>query len=242
MIKPRRAKSLLALLVIAFVVGWLYWNRAARTDMATYAPADCLAFVEANDLTEVAQGIEGTQAWKALAGPVGARSGFLPNRWLIRLARWTGLGSTQAVLLARSQVAIVFTGAEASQAGPTLTIKPLATLVIETHTTPRRMRPTIEQHIEELARRAYGQPLLSRKQIDGVDLSEWSSPDGARHIVAAFAETVAIIGNDEPSVLHCLEAHRESAPHLLVKSSLMTCARKSTRRMQPCSALYRSPE
>jgi hypothetical protein len=208
LIKPRRAKSLLALLVIAFVVGWLYWNRAARTDMATYAPADCLAFVEANDLTEVAQGIEGTQAWKALAGPVGARSGFLPNRWLIRLARWTGLGSTQAVLMARSQVAIVFTGAEASQVGPTLTIKPLATLVIETHTTPRRMRPTIEQQIEELARRVYGQPLLSRKQIDGVDLSEWSSPDGARHIVAAFAETVAIIGNDEPSVLHCLEARR----------------------------------
>jgi hypothetical protein len=206
--KSRRAKSLLALLVVAFVVGWLYWNRTARTDMATYAPADCLAFVEANDLTEVAQGIEGTQAWGALAGPVGARSGLLPNRWLIRLARWTGIGSAEAILLARSQVAIVFTGAEASQAGPTLTIKPLATLVIETHTTQRRMRPTIEQHIEELARRVYDQPLLSRKQIDGVDLSEWSSPDGARHIVAAFAETVAIIGNDEPSVLHCLEARR----------------------------------
>ncbi len=208
MTKSRRAKSLLALLVVAFVVGWLYWNRTARTDMATYAPADCLAFVEANDLTEVAQGIEGTQAWKALAGPVGASPSLLPNRWFIRLARWTGIGSTDAILLARSQVAIVFTGAEASQAGPTLTIKPLATLVIETHTTQRRMRPTLDQRIEELARRVYGQPLLARKQIDGGDLSEWSSPDGARHIVAAFADTVVIIGNDEPSVLHCLEARR----------------------------------
>ncbi|MDX6529704.1 MAG: hypothetical protein QOH41_1994 [Blastocatellia bacterium] len=206
MIRTHRAKLLLVLLPFAFVVAWLYWNHTTNTDMASYAPADCLAFVEANDLTQAAQGIEGTQAWKALAGPVGARAQLLPNRWIIRLARWTGIGSAEAILLARSQVAIVFTGAEASQAGPTLTIKPLATLVIETHTTQRRMRPTIEQHIEDLARRVYGQPVLSRKQVDGADLTEWSSADGSRRIVAAFADTVAIIGNDESSVLHCLEA------------------------------------
>jgi hypothetical protein len=68
------------------------------------------------------------------------------------------------------------------------------------------MRPTVEQHIEDLAKRIYGQPVLSHKQIDGVDLSEWSSSDGSRHIVAAFAGTVAIIGNDEASVVHCVEA------------------------------------
>jgi hypothetical protein len=188
------------------VVAWLYWNHTTNTDMASFAPADCLAFVEANDLAQAAQGIEGTQAWKALAGPVGARAQLLPNRWIIRLARWTGIGSAEAILLARSQVAVVFTGAEASQAGPTLTIKPLATLIIETHTTQRRMRPTVEQHIEDLARRVYGQPVLSRKQVDGADLTEWLSMDGSRRIVAAFAGTVAIIGNDESSVLHCLEA------------------------------------
>jgi len=187
---------------------WLSWNRTVRTDMASYAPADCLAFVEANDLSELAQGIEATQAWKALAGPVGARPTLLPNRWFIRLARWTGVGSTDAILLARSQVALVFTGAEANQDGSNLTVKPLATLIIETHTTQRRMRPTLEQHIDDLARRVYGQPVLSRKLINGVDLSEWSSADGAHHIVAAFADTVAIIGNDEPSVLHSLEARR----------------------------------
>ena len=208
MIRTRSAKTLVALLLVAFSAGWLYWSRTTRTDMATYAPADCLAFVEANDLTEVAQGVEGTQAWKALAGPVGARSMLLPNYWLIRLARWTGIGSAKAILLARSQFAIVFTGAEASQAGSTLTIKPLATLVIETHTTQRRMRPTLEQHIGDLARSVYLQPSLSHKQLDGVDLSEWSSADGTRHIVAAFADTVVIIGNDEPSVMHCLEARR----------------------------------
>src|SRR5258708_588319 len=204
--KTRSAKILLPLVLLALLVAWLYWNRAGHTDMATYAPADCLAFVSANDVTEVAQGIEGTQVWNALAGPVGARSSLLPNRWVMRLARWTGIGSAPAILLARSQVAIVFTGAHTSQAGPTLTITPLATFVIETHTTQRRMRPIFEQHIEDLAKRIYGQPILSHKQVDSVDLSEWSSGDGSRHIAAAFAGTVAIIGNDEASVVQCVEA------------------------------------
>ncbi|MDX6303207.1 MAG: hypothetical protein QOI77_176 [Blastocatellia bacterium] len=226
MIRTRRAILFLVLLLVALAVAWLFWSRAGRTDMATYAPADCLAFVEANDLTEVAQGIEGTQAWKMLADPVGAPSHLLPNRWLLRLARWTGIGSAEAILFARAQVAIVFTGAEASQAGSTLTVKPLATFVVETHTTQRRMRPTIERHIEELARRVYGQPVLSRKQVDGVDLSEWSSADGARHIVAAFADTVAIIGNDEPSVLHCLEAKRGKRPALAGEKQLADLRQK----------------
>jgi hypothetical protein len=227
LIKSRRAKLLLAVLVVAACVAvWLYWNRTARTDMASYAPADCLAFVEANDLTEVAQGIEGTQAWKALAAPIGARSSLLPNRWLILLARWTGIGSAEAVLLARSQVAIVFTGAEASQAGPTLTIKPLATLIIDTHTTQRRMRPTLEAHIGDLSHRVYGEPSLARKQVDGVDLSVWSSPDGARHIIAAFADTVAIVGNDESSVMHCIEARRGKRPALAAEKQLDDLRRK----------------
>ena len=220
MIRTRNFTILLILLLTAFVVAWFSWSRNEFTDMATFAPADCLAFVEANDLIEVAQGIEGTQAWKALAGPVAARSNLLPNRWFLRLARWTGIGSPGAILLARSQVAIVFTGAEANQAGSTLTVKPLATFVVQTHTTQRRMRPTIEQHIEELAKRVFGQPGLSRKQVEGVDLSEWSSSDGARHIVAAFAGTVAIIGNDEPSVLHCLEARRGKRPSLAGEKQL----------------------
>jgi hypothetical protein len=218
LIRSRRAKSLLALFLAAFVAGWwLYWNRATQTDMASYAPADCLAFVEANDLAEIVQRLEGTRGWQALAGPVGARATLSPNRWFIRLARWTGLGSTEAVLLARSQIAIVFTGVEAS---PALTVKPIATLVIDTHTTQRRMRPILERHVDEIAQRFYGQPVLSRKEVDGVDLTEWSSPDRSRQIVVAFADTVAIVGNDEPSVIRCLEARRGKRGALAAEKQL----------------------
>src|SRR5260221_2812196 len=218
LIRSHRARSFLALFLAALVAGWwLYWNRSTRNDMASYAPADCLAFVEANDLAEIAQRLEGTRGWQALAGPVGARATLSPNRWFIRLARWTGLGSTEAVLLARSQIAIIFTGVEA---GPALTVKPLATLVIETHTTQRRMRPILERHVEEIAQRFYGQPVLSRKQVDDLDLTEWSSADGSRQIVAAFVDTVAFVGNDEPSVIRCLEARRGKRGALAAEKQL----------------------
>jgi hypothetical protein len=208
LIKHRRAKLLLIAVIGALIVGWFYWNRPMRTDMAVYAPSDCLAYLEADDLSELAEGLDGTTAWKSLAGLVGARPNLLPNRWLIRIARWAGIGSADTIILARSQIAVVFTGAEVSEAGPTLKIKPLAVLVIDTHTTPRRMRPVLEKHFEEFARRNYGQPQLIRKQIDGVDLIEWVSADASRHLSLGFVDTAAVVGNDEASVLNCIATRR----------------------------------
>ena len=207
-IKSGRTKSLLVLVAMASIAAWVYWQRPRRSDMAAYVPADSLAFVEANDLTEIADGIEGRDAWKALAGPIGARSKLGLNRWLIRVARWTGLGSVDAVLIGRSQAAVVITGGRASEAETALTIKPLAALVIETHTSQRRMRPVLEKHIEAFARRAYGQPTLVRKQIDGVELAEWSASDGSGQIITAFVDTVTIVGNDESAVLRCVDVRR----------------------------------
>lgn len=202
----RRTRVLVPGFALAVIVGWLFWNWPRRVDMATYVPADCMAFLEADDMVELADGIGSTEAWTKLAAPLGAKSSLLPNRWLIRLARWTGFGSGDAILFSRSQFAIAFTGIEESEADTNLKIKPLTTLIIETHTTQRRMRPTVEQHVEDFAH-AHGQSALSRKQVDGVDLTEWSSADGAKHLVLTFVGTAAVIGNDEASVVHCVDAH-----------------------------------
>lgn len=199
--------------------------------MAVYAPADCLAYMEADDLSALADGIEQTKAWKSLGGLIGARSNLLPNRWLIRIARWAGIGSADTVVLARSQIAVVFTGAEVTETGPTLNVKPLTVLVIETHTTPRRMRPVLEKHFEDFARRIYGQPQLVRKQIDGVDVSEWVSADASRHLSMAFVDTAAVVGNDEASVLNCIAARRGKRPSLVAEkrfNDLRTDVRAST--------------
>ncbi|MDT4969450.1 MAG: hypothetical protein QOJ64_4187, partial [Acidobacteriota bacterium] len=214
MIKRRPTILLVVLALALLVAGWLYWNRPVRVDMAAYVPADSLAFVEANDLTGIGGGLERTDAWKALATPMGVKPTLLPNQWLIRLARWTGFGSAEATLISRSQIAVAFMGGRASEANTTLTIKPLAALIIETHTTQRRMRPVLEKLFEEFAQRAYGQASLVRKQVDGVDLAVWSSPDGARTIVTAFVDTVAIAGNDESTVLRCVDVRRGKVPSL----------------------------
>lgn len=205
MITRRRISLLLLTLLLGLVAAWAYWNRPRKSDMAQFAPADSLAFVEGNDLVDILGGIEGTQAWRSLALPIGAPSRLSPNRLWITLARWTGLGSTDAVLFARSQAAVVFSGAEGSQAGTTLTIKPLATFIVETHTSQGRMKPRVEQHIESLARRLYPNPVFLRKTLEGVEFQEWTSGDGNHQIVFAFLDSAVIFGNDEKSVLRAIQ-------------------------------------
>ena len=207
MITRRRALFSLLFIAMLLAAAWIYGNRLTRSDLSAFAPADCLAFVEGDDLAAVVTGIEQTEAWRTLSGPLAAPQTLLPNRWLLRLARWTGIGSADTILFARSQVAVVFTGAEASQSEATLTIKPLATFIVETHTSQGRMKAAVERHIADLARRVYRNPGLLRKQIDGIDLEEWISDDKSHQIVTAFVDTTVIIGNDESTVLHSIEAH-----------------------------------
>ena len=204
-----RIKLILSLLLgLALLGAWIYWNRPERSDLASFAPADCLSYFEANDLSQHLTGIENSQAWRALSGPLGARPNIFTSAWLVGLARWFGIGSADAVILARSQVAVIFTGASTNATGATLTIRPLATLVIETHTSDRRMRPAMERHIDEFASRVYGNPKRLRKEFGGVELSEWVSAEGDRQIVAVFNGSAVIIGNSETSVMNCLETKR----------------------------------
>jgi hypothetical protein len=42
------------------------------------------------------------------------------------------------------------------KAAGTLTIKPLAALIIETHTSQSRIQSTIEKYVDQLARETYG--------------------------------------------------------------------------------------
>lgn len=206
MINRRRAGIIIVALFSGLSAVWIYWNRPQKTDLSQFAPTDALAFVEANDLGIVITGIEQTSAWQALAAPIGAPSRISPGRWWITLARWTGIGSTDAILFARSQVAVVFSGAEGNQAGNTLTIKPLTTFIVETHTSQRRMRPAVERHLEDLARRIYKDPIFLRKTIENSEFMEWTSADGTHQIVFAFLDTAVIVGNDETSVLHSIRA------------------------------------
>ncbi len=205
---PRRL-LLTASVLILLLAAWLWWNRPQPVDMATYAPADALIFLEANSLPDIVSGLISTDAWRELAPPAGLRQNLGAIGWLSAVAAWTGIGPAESVVLARAQVVIVVTGFEAAEEPEqALHIKPRAAIIIETHTGKRRMQPAIEKVLGDFARRAYGETRIERKESGGASFVTWPNPRGGLPIIAVFADTVAIIGNDEATVQACLAVRR----------------------------------
>ncbi len=195
---------LLTLLVFAIVTSWLWWVRPRRVDMASYAPADSVLYLEANQPLAVVETIAGTDAWQAverITGPItiGPRSHLLQG-----FIRWTGIGPIQSVILARAQIAAVVTDLGTIEEGDTLRINQQEAILIETHTSEGRIKAPFEQAIKTLAEKNYGRPTPKRITLDGVDLIEWSAPEGNRQIVAAIVGSLVIVGNSEHAVQSCL--------------------------------------
>jgi len=172
--------------------------------MASYAPADSVLYLEANQPLAVVETIAGTDAWQAverITGPItiGPRSHLLQG-----FIRWTGIGPIQSVILARAQIAAVVTDLGTIEEGDTLRINQQEAILIETHTSEGRIKAPFEQAIKTLAEKNYGRPTPKRITLDGVDLIEWSAPEGNRQIVAAIVGSLVIVGNSEHAVQSCL--------------------------------------
>lgn len=230
---------ILALIIILAV--WVWWNRPRPVDMTAYVPADSLIYIEANNLPEIASSIVSTDAWKALAPAAGIRNDLGHIGWLSRLASWTGIGSAEAVVFSRSQIAVAVLGFDSMDAGDTLKIKPRYAVVVETHTGESRTQYVIEKRVGDFARRAYGEPREERKEVDNVKFTTWIAPDEERRIVAAVTGSVAIVGNDESSVQACLAVRRNERPSLKDNPQL----EEMRRRVNGQDALafaYASPE
>ncbi|HJU56065.1 MAG TPA: hypothetical protein VJ715_15890 [Pyrinomonadaceae bacterium] len=208
-------KALLVFLALLIVLAvWVWWNYPRKVDMTAYVPADALVYLEADDLPDIATGVINTDAWKALAPAAGIRSNLGNLGWLSRLASWTGIGPADAVVLSRAQIAVAVLGLEAADAGDTLKIKPIYAVVVESHTGEGRLQSAVEKRVGDFARRAYVEPRVETKEVDGAKFITWSSPDGGRRIVAAVTGSVAVIGNDESAVQACLAVRRGERPSL----------------------------
>lgn len=211
----------LGILVIILAV-WLWWNRPRKVDMANYVPADTLLYLEANDLPLIASEMTNTDAWKALAQPAGVKANLGSYGWLSRLAAWTGIGPADAVVLARAQIAVAVLGFDFPEEGETLKISPRYAIVAETHTSASRVQAVIDKRIGDFAQRAYGNPIIERKEVNGIELKTWRAPEGERRIVTAVLETVAVIGRDEQTVLACIAVRRGERPSLAGNPQLAT--------------------
>ncbi|MCA1591548.1 MAG: hypothetical protein LC754_02645 [Acidobacteria bacterium] len=210
-------KILLVAGALALLAGaWLWWNRPAPVDMAAYAPADSIIYLEANSLPDILNGIVSTDAYSELAPAAGIKSDFGKISWLSRMAARTGIGSSDAVVLSRAQVAVAVLGFDAAEeSSETLKITPRAALIVETHSSGWRARAAVEKLAGDFARRTYGSPAVERKEVSGTPFVIWHSPaDARRKIVTAVLGSVAVIGNDETAVQACLAVRRGERPSL----------------------------
>lgn len=205
---------LLTLLVFAIVTSWLWWVRPRKVDMAAYAPADSMLYLEANQPLEVVETIADTDAWRAFERIMGTPASAPRSRWLQGFIGWTGIGTIQSVILARAQVAAVVTDLGTMEEGDTLRIKPEVAILIETHTAESRIRPPFEQALKALAEKTYGHPIPRRITLDGVELIEWSAPEGSRQIIGTLIGSLAIVGNSERAVQNCVAVSLRRRPSL----------------------------
>jgi hypothetical protein len=206
--KRRRVFLLFALLGILFVVGFSWWSRPQPIDLAIYAPADSLLYLESNRPLAVVEAISNTDAWRLLHQEMGLPTISRRSQWSASFIRWTGIGPIESVLLARSQVAVVVTDLGTVEEENTLRVRPEAALLVETHTSQRRTRAPVEHALQGIAETAYGNPSFRRIRVDGLEFNEWRSADGSRQIVASFSGSLIIIGNTTRAVQKCLDVAR----------------------------------
>lgn len=207
----RIAIAIAIILVVA--VAFLWWNQPQKTDMSANAPADSLVYLEANSLTNVSAAIVHTDAWTKL-NSVLERPAVFPAPWLLAFSRWTGIGPIEAVVASRAQIAVVMLDVAAKEEGETLRVRPEAAVLIETHTSKRRIAGFVEQTLKKLAEGAYGTPDFKKTNAEGVEYLIWSAPSGTRQIVATIADSLVIVGNNVTTVNACLMVRQGKSANL----------------------------
>src|SRR5688500_18443623 len=121
-----------ALLLVLLIAVWLWWSLPSSVDMASYAPADSLVYVEFNNPVSVAKAIQNSDVWQA-AAPITQSKTTSPNRMVTAAGR-AGIGPLEAVLFARTQIALVVIGMNTSEQEDTLKVRPEVALIAATHT------------------------------------------------------------------------------------------------------------
>lgn len=209
--KLLRIVLVLVLLGILIAAAGIWFSLPARTDLADYAPADAIVYVEFNSLADVARTIQHADAWKAAAPITGSGPGA-DNRLLITAAR-AGLAPVESVLFARTQVALVVVGLNASEQDDTLKVKPEIALIAETHTSRWRTKPVMIESVKRLAQFAYGASSCVGPTGDG-DRFECSIPGSDRKLVGAINGTTVILANSDNALKTCLEVRAGTRPNI----------------------------
>lgn len=209
--KLLRIVLVLALLLILAAAAGIWFNLPTKTDLADYAPADAIVYVEFNSLADVARTIQRTDAWKA-AAPITHSGPSTDNRLFTTAAR-AGIGPVESVLFARTQVALVVVGLNTSEQEDTLKVRPEIALIAETHTSGWRTKPVMVESVKRLAQFAYGASSCVGPTGDG-DRFECSISGSDRKLVGAIHGTTVILANSDNALKSCLDVRSGARPSI----------------------------
>jgi len=212
-----------SLFIIVMLAILVWWNLPRKVDMAEYAPADSFVYLQVDSLSQLATALEQNETWKILGPTLDIQMGT-GGRWL-STAAWAGIAPTDSVILSRAQMALVIVGMNTTEEADTLKIRPEAALIVETHTSQRRIRSTAIEAVKRIAQFAYGQPTCTQ-HIEGAEYIECMAPQGDRRIVAALEGTLVVVGNSKNAVQICLEVHRGQRPSLKTDADMLAMRSK----------------
>jgi len=212
-----------SLFIIVMLAILVWWNLPRKVDMAEYAPADSFVYLQVASLSQLATALEQNETWKILGPTLDIQMGT-GGRWL-STAAWAGIAPTDSVILSRAQMALVIVGMNTTEEADTLKIRPEAALIVETHTSQRRIRSTAIEAVKRIAQFAYGQPTCTQ-HIEGAEYIECMAPQGDRRIVAALEGTLVVVGNSKNAVQICLEVHRGQRPSLKTDADMLAMRSK----------------
>src|ERR1044071_6854686 len=214
-LRPLLALALLLIIIVAIL---LWWSTPSRVDMANYAPADSLVYVEFNNPEDVATAIQHSEAWQSAATITNTKPA--PQNRLLRTAARAGIGPLPAVLFARAQIALVVVDLTTVEENDTLKVRPEVAIITETHTSRWRTKPAAVEAVKHLANLVYGASMCSERSADA-EYIECSIAGGERKIVGAVDGTVVVIGNSDNAVRSCLEVRRGVRPSIHTDTELV---------------------
>jgi hypothetical protein len=226
-LQPNKRMALAGIVILLITALGIYalMHRVQRVPMERYAPADSLAILEIDSLTDLTDGLTSTTAWKELAPALGISSQWRQVGSVLELAGVTGIGPNEARLLGRAQWSVVVTDLKVetgnSEEGPFLHIRPRLAVVAETHLTPAEAADIVKRRASIIAARIFGNGVVEDvRTYDGAPTHVFGTPGNDRVLVAASSGTAIVLANGEEPAKRCLDVIAGGAPSLAQDSEL----------------------
>jgi hypothetical protein len=203
--------SIVVLTLVGLTAGYFIFRKPQPVPMDKYAPANALAYIEINSLTDVLNGLTDTKAWNEIAPVLGLSSQLKQLGSGIGLMSSTGLGPDEVVIAGRTQYAVVVTdidaGTGASEDSVYLTVKPRFALIAETHTSTEKAAKIVNERALIIAKRIFGDATKEEStNYAGTRLMTFRGEQPQRQLVAASSGSIVLIANHESAIKVCLDA------------------------------------